>query len=533
MVIHKVITSIQAGMVFSFFLILNVLTSGGHLDWRDGVETFIVTESMVTMGSAELHSDVASIRELYGRSYDQYNGTSAPPPYYPPRSLLLSAIAVPFYYAATALSLSPILVIGLFVNSVLIALTSLVVFAFSVEMYGSTKIAFLLGLIFNFSSFIWPYNTSLYPQPLQGLLVISSAYLIYRSEHLHRTFICSYSMFKINFICSSNWIASRLFYVIASSVLIGLSVLAHPSSIILIPGFIVYFVFTPVIFSRKVLIIFLLSLAVVILLVGLVNSMRFNSFTEFGYYGYGSITVHGGWEGVLGLLVSPGFGILLYFPPVILVPFAIRGLIRKKESRHIAFLVVYVSVATLLFFGTLSYDEPVSWSGAFAWGPRYMILLLPFFVVALGSLLRALGRRRVLQALAISVLFVSGFFVNIIGKLVWVSYVANYIWEKLELPTIAANYWSIVAWNPFYSPVILHLRVLTENFLSQIQPEYYYGTVNHYVNYGLLPCSYDLYLFCNFGIIPVLGTCGLAAVLGSLILMMQNNRRDFNTNGNY
>jgi hypothetical protein len=113
-----VITWVQAGEVFSFFLILNVLTSGGQLDWRDGVETFIVTESVLTMGSAKLHSDIASIRELYGRSYDKYNGTSAPPPYYPPRSLLLSAIAVPFYYAVTALSLSPILVIGLFVNSV-------------------------------------------------------------------------------------------------------------------------------------------------------------------------------------------------------------------------------------------------------------------------------------------------------------------------------------------------------------------------------------------------------------------------------
>jgi hypothetical protein len=70
-----VITWVQAGEVFSFFLILNVLTSGGQLDWRDGVETFIVTESVLTMGSAKLNSDIASIRELYGRSYDKYNGT--------------------------------------------------------------------------------------------------------------------------------------------------------------------------------------------------------------------------------------------------------------------------------------------------------------------------------------------------------------------------------------------------------------------------------------------------------------------------
>jgi hypothetical protein len=524
MVIHMVLGKVQIFSVFFFFLILNVISSGGHLDWRDGVETFVVTESMLTKGSTMIHPDVQSIRELYGRSYDQNNITSAPQPYHSPRSLLLAAINIPFYYAATVLFSSPVTVTALFVNSVLISLIAMVVFSFSFKLYGSIKISFISGLIFCICSFIWPYNTSLYPQPLQALLIITPAYLIYRSEHQHGAFICNYTKGEMN-INSPSLENSKFVYPILSGTLLGLAVFAHPSSIIAIPGFIAYFVFSPVTFSKRVLISFLVSLTLVILFVVLVNFWRFGSITEFGYYGYGSVTVHGGWEGLLGLWVSPGFGMVSYFPPVILVPFAVKKLIHKKESRHVAFLVVYISVAFWLFFGTLSYDEPVSWSGAFAWGPRYMMPLLPFFVVALGSLFNGLGRHSVLQIIAISSLCVSGFFVNILGKLVWVSYVANYIWEKLGLQMIAPNYWGIVAWNPLYSPIVLHYKVLTENFLTQIRPEYYYGTINHYVNYGLLPCSYDLYLFCNFGVTSVLVMAGVAIVLGILILMPKKSSR--------
>jgi hypothetical protein len=502
---------------FIFFLVLNVLSSGGHFDWRDGVETFIVTESMIVKGSTMIHSDLPSVKELYGKSYDRSNVTTVPQPYHSPRSLLLATISIPFYYVATVLFYSPVAVTALFVNSVLIALTALVVFSFSFKLYGSIKISFLSGLIFSFCSFVWPYNTSLYPQPLQALLIITPVYLIYRSEHQHHAFICNYTNGGIN-INSASWLKSKFVYPILSGSLLGLAVLAHPSSIITVPGFIAYFVLSPVTFSKKALIAFMIPLTIIIFIVVLVNFWRFGSVTEFGYYGYGSVAVHGGWEGLLGLLISPGFGMVVYFPPVILVPFAVRKLIFKKQYRHVAFLIVYLSVAFWLFFGTLSYDEPVSWSGAFAWGPRYMIPLLPLFVVAVGSLFSGLGRDSVLQIIAISSLCVSGFFVNFVGKLIWVSYVANYIWERLGLQMIAPNYWSIVAWNPLYSPIVLHYKVLTENFLTQIRPEYYYGTINHYVNYGLLPCSFDFYLFCHFGIVPVLGMAGVAVVLGILIL---------------
>src|SRR5215210_1987210 len=96
----------QTCAVFIFFVVINIISTGGHLDWRDGAEAFLVTESMVLKKSAKLHSDVPSIDELYAKTWlSKYDLFSQPT--YTPRSLLLSAIAIPFYYvAASVLSIS-------------------------------------------------------------------------------------------------------------------------------------------------------------------------------------------------------------------------------------------------------------------------------------------------------------------------------------------------------------------------------------------------------------------------------------------
>ena len=185
-------------------------------------------------------------------------------------------------------------------------------------------------------------------------------------------------------------------------ILLGFSVFAHPSSVIVIPGFIMYFIYSTPRRSKKVLVSFLYWLAAVLFFMGLVNFWRFGSFSEFGYYGYGSLFVHGGWEGLIGLWVSPGHGLLFYFPIVILLPFALKRMSRYKENRRVAFLIIYITAVNWLFVGTLSYDEPISWSGAFAWGPRYMILLLPFFVLSLGRLVNMFERRQIAHNQTIS-----------------------------------------------------------------------------------------------------------------------------------
>ena len=109
MVIHSVDKKLIT-LVFIFFYLVNIASSGGHLDWWDGMEAFFVTESMILKHTAKLDPTVPSVAKLHfdirytvhtnkvietGKNYDK--NTMPLEPVYTVRSLMLSAIAVPFY----------------------------------------------------------------------------------------------------------------------------------------------------------------------------------------------------------------------------------------------------------------------------------------------------------------------------------------------------------------------------------------------------------------------------------------------------
>ena len=511
-------------LVFSFFFLVNIVSSGGHFDWWDGTETFFVTESMVLKHSAKLHPDVPSVKKLNfdirysvytyktlqtGQFYDQ--STMPLEPVYTVRSLLQSVIGVPFYYVAIIFSAPPLPVVAIFVNSLLISLTCVAIFCFSLELYESTKIAFVLSLIFGVCSFVWPYHTSFWSMPLQALLLIASAYFIYMSLPHH-----SKSNNKDN--------NKGIYFPALGGLFLGLSVFAHATSLILIPGFIAYSIFSMKRNRRRQLISFLIVLTIVLFFAGLVNYWRFGSFTEFGYGYFESLSAHNGWRGLIGLLTSPGAGLIFFFPLAILLPLAFRYMYRKNKG--LFFLSAFVIIATWLDVGTLSFDfEPFAWSGAIAWGPRYLVPVLPFIVIVFGALLQQLERlrrRSSVQMLflktSIIILCVAGFYVNLVGTLVWYQYGIIYGWEREGLAKYPNNM-DIMTWNPYYSPIILHTKALMTDFVSDIEPEKYRDTSWYWATYGLAPCSYDVYIFCKFGIVPIIFLSAVITVIAILIMM--------------
>ena len=515
--------------VFFFFLIINLISTGGHTDMWDGMVTFLLAESMATKQSAKLHPDIPTISNseprdsvrtmihyevqnymiVTGKYADWIQQSMALEPIYSSRSLLLPAMSIPFYYAALAVLLPPIFVIPLFVNSFIIALTSLVIFCFSLEIYNSRKIAFILSLIFTGCSFILPYNTSLFPQPLQTLLVITAAFFIIKSLHFHSSFICNYTKFKID----DN--KKALYFASLGGLFLGLSVFAHPTSIIVIPGFVVYSIFS-MRHNKKSLISFLLTLSIALFFMGLVNYLRFGSFTEFGYGSYfGTLSYNVGWTGLPGLLASPGKGLIFYFPIVFLLPLALKYMYR--ENKWLFFLIVYIISVHWLYFGTLGDTESRFWSGAIAWGPRYLVPVLPFITLAFGTLLARFKQSRLLLKASLLILCILGFIINLPGTLVWSEYGTIYAWDKEGLNRFPDSL-EVIAWNLNYSPIILHTKVLMDDYVHKIYAEQYLNTGWHYITYGLAPCSYDLYIFCKFGIIPVVALLAIGILLALKIM---------------
>jgi hypothetical protein len=554
MLIHTVSKKLIL-LVFAFFYLVNVLASGGHIDRYDGIESFLTTESMALKQTAKVDPTVPSVDSLhfnvnYTLAYFKYTVEKKPfdqniplEPVYTVRSLLISAVALPFYELALVLSVSPLVMVSLFTNSFLIALTSVVIFCFAIELYRSAKIGLALSLMFNVCSFVLPYVTTLWVQPLQALTLVASLFFIYKSLHHNPFFICSYlGSPKVSKKVSSFGVSKRetsiqgitsdeydykkshdfhnhhiqnrgFYYAGIGGLLLGLSVFAHPTSLVILPGFLVY-AFLEMRKKNMGNFLFLVAvLMVVLFFVGVTNYIRFNSFTEFGYGYYGSMAAHNGWTGLVGLLVSPGAGLFLYFPVAILLPWAAKGMWDQNKKRLLCLFVFTIAI-NWINIGTLSFWEPHSWWGE-GWGPRYFVVLLPFITLMVGSLLVGIGKKNFLRYSVIA-LSAAGFCVTMLGVLVWSYYDQIYLYMSQRIPL--DQVWNALAWDPAHSPIIVHAKILHENYIASIPVHLYSQTSFHWVTYGLAPCPVDNYMYCTYGIASAVSLLALAGAVMAVVL---------------
>jgi hypothetical protein len=261
------------------------------------------------------------------------------------------------------------------------------------------------------------------------------------------------------------------------------------------------------------------------ILTGMLNFIRFGSFGEFGYGSlYGTFSLNTEWQGLLGLLLSPGKGLIFYFPLVILFPLAIKFSFRQNPS--LSFLTVYIFVVLWLYFGTLLLNgESRSWSGAIAWGPRYFVPLLPLVALLIGGLLKYPQRFKTKRLIYLSIVLfsVTGFIINLGGVLVWSEYGLIYASERERLGGFA---WELMTWDPIYSPVVLHMKMLFSNYISDIPLADYRDTGWDYALYGLAPCQYDLYIHCKFGVVPVI-LLSCVAVLLAFLILVRNKKEEY------
>lgn len=113
--------------------------------------------------------------------------------------------------------------------------------------------------------------------------------------------------------------------------------------------------------------------------------------------------------GMVGLLVSPARGLLLFFP---LAWLALPGLVRiARSERGPAILLGGFLVVPLVMYGGFY----AWWGSAWCWGPRYLVLSLPILSVAAAAWAAA-GHRPSRRALFVA-LAAAGFIVSLNGIL--------------------------------------------------------------------------------------------------------------------
>jgi hypothetical protein len=125
---------------------------------------------------------------------------------------------------------------------------------------------------------------------------------------------------------------------------------------------------------------------------GLYQWAAFGSPLRSGYGGASGVFDGSLAEGLYGLILSPGKGIVWYAPPLALLPVGLALLWRR--DRPAAALCGAMAAATLLFYGKV-----VFWHGDGAWGPRYLNMALPFMALPLVAVVE---RRRLRPALLVA-----------------------------------------------------------------------------------------------------------------------------------
>jgi hypothetical protein len=358
----------------------------------DGYSMLAVADSIVTHGNVTVSAGLG----IPGKSGLIYSS------WYP----LQSVLAVPV--VATAIQAAGIFHIPVHyaesisvtvLPSLYTALTVGLVYCLAISL-GSVELgAWLAAITYGFGTIALVYARDFYADPLLALLIALGLLLAFESSEVWTTLPVA-----------------------------ALAVLAKPTGIILGPVLSVYLFWK----TRK----FWLSLlpglgsAIGLATYFVYNYVRFGDFRTFGQpwkFSIGFVP-----EGTVGLLFSPGAGLIWFCPCVVL---SVVALWQMKTRRLEALAIVGLATASLLLHSLWA-----AWSGGWSWGPRLLLPILPGLVALTGLLSN--GWRKVLVVCA-----VLGFLINAPNL---VSFYARYFSEAKEQGISEAD----LLWSPNRSPLV-------------------------------------------------------------------------------
>jgi hypothetical protein len=153
------------------------------------------------------------------------------------------------------------------------------------------------------------------------------------------------------------------------------------------------------------------------------------------------------WQGIAGLMISPGRGLFLYAPVLLIMLPAIPSFFRRHRAEA-------ALAGTIILIHLLLYGKWFMWHGGYAWGPRFMVPTLPFFVIGMAPVIEwareSIWWRRGFLMLA----SLSGV-IQILGLSVHFEFFQNRLLDT-GLPLFAP----ITFFDPRYSPLIGQFQFL-------------------------------------------------------------------------
>ncbi len=208
----------------------------------------------------------------------------------------------------------------------------------------------------------------------------------------------------------------------------------------------------------------------------LYNGARFGTPFETGYGAQASLSAFTTplWVGVYGLLLSSGKGVAWFAPALWLAPAGLAAMVRSRQhsdaarrgddARRAGWAIVAAWGVGLCVYGRFQH-----WGGDGSWGPRYLVPLLPLACVAVGFALDGASRLRKRVAWSLGV---AGLLVTLGGVGI---YFGAQMREAGDYPYTLAledpHFMEASHWNPRYTPIAGHWRMLSRNLGEHVRGE--------------------------------------------------------------
>ena len=227
-----------------------------------------------------------------------------------------------------------------------------------------------------------------------------------------------------------------------------------------------------------------LSLVVFVLLPFLVfilfyNYVRFENIFVTGYamankketlFSLGNIPM-----GLAGFLVSPGRSIFVFSPVLVAALFYLKDFKRHVNKRFFQACVGMVSIY-ILFFSAF-----FAWDGEWCWGPRYILIVVPFMLMPLASFFESWDRRKALEKAAVIISVIVSALVqflpaasNFVGGLASKYVVYNGDYQRKDIGSQGSFEYFLSFFDPGDSSVLLQTEVFLDTmnvFIGRLTPE--------------------------------------------------------------
>jgi hypothetical protein len=392
-------------LIYIFFLLIFLTTMPGYFNVLDAIPPFRTAIELVEHGRLDLRIEDSHEKNLIGNLFEKEGiytySRSSDGKIYSKYGLGVTLCMIPFVLLGKALYMAfgkvsglGIIVFYTFTVSAMSCFAAagacLVMVLFANRMGFSNRISFILSIFLGIGTMLLFYANSAHSEALVTFETFAAAYMIFKFSRTGRA-------------ADIAW----------AGALAGLLLLTKASSVICVIVLACYAVYAAARRSDRAAIFWFLSPFFVFLLsIFWYNLMRFGNILETGY---GNEVARLGGPRTPVMIIFKAFrhtfsaekGFFVYNPILIASLFCLGEYFRKQK----AMFLVTLAILLITFAGLTLTRFPLFE----AWGPRYLLVMVPFLLLPVGYLLE---KRKMSITVFVFLLFTASFLLNLTGTII-------------------------------------------------------------------------------------------------------------------